>query len=221
MSRKIRESMIILTVGIGVLLLYRDLTVTPPFDLRKFDAQIVGQLDADMWRSYYERRPARLLLQMTHLLREQYRLTYSQSWLAALHATRAAFIFKDGNDSTYTNALPSLRSYYRILLPKQSDDFIQQVAQLELGWWILHRQHSPQLSKSLEDLQAHLYEMPCAKFTTHAKLRAEAMNLRDTKDQSITNEDWAKISARLRASWTELWHAVNDAPAPTTQTTRN
>jgi hypothetical protein len=41
------------------------------------------------------------------------------------------------------------------------------------------------------------------------------MEIRDAKDQSITEEDWNQISALLRESWSELWRAVNDQSEPT------
>jgi len=38
-------------------------------DFRQFDPVATGRLDADMWRSYYERRPARLFWQLAQLER--------------------------------------------------------------------------------------------------------------------------------------------------------
>ena len=46
----------------------------------------------------------------------------------------------------------------------------------------------------------------------HAKLRAEAMTIRDTKAEQggVTDADWAKIDELLHASWQSLYKAVND-----------
>ncbi len=205
MWRWILTSTLLLTAG-G---LYWDLRRPVHSDLRKFDPQALGQLDSDMWRSYYERRPARLLQQMTGLLRQQFGLSFTQSWLAAYYATRGAFVFKDGHDGMYADAIPPLRDYYRVLMPTRDEKYIASAAELELRWWILHRQQSPQLAQSLMDLEAHLYQAPAERFARHAELRAEAMRIRDAKAQTITEADWTHISNLLRESWLELWRAVN------------
>jgi hypothetical protein len=74
MRRAIRVSLLLLA---AVVLLIgaeslRERITRRPSDLRAFDAAAVGQLDTDMWRSYYERRPVRLFEQMITLLRTQY-----------------------------------------------------------------------------------------------------------------------------------------------------
>src|SRR6185295_3137213 len=83
-------------------------------DLRAFDAAMVGKLDTDMWRSYYERRPVRLFEQMITLLRTQYGMRPLEAVTNAYRAAHAAFVFKDGRGrSEYEKALPDLQAYYR------------------------------------------------------------------------------------------------------------
>jgi hypothetical protein len=75
---------------------------------------------------------------------------------------------------------------------------------LELEWWILHRERSPELARGLAELQAAIYQLPAERFAEHARLRAEAMILRDDKGSAITEADWTRIGAMLDQSWKSL-----------------
>ncbi|HKZ00953.1 MAG TPA: hypothetical protein VJ180_01860 [Pyrinomonadaceae bacterium] len=48
--------------------------------------------------------------------------------------------------------------------------------------------------------------MPVERLLGHGKLRAEAMNIRDTKAAAggVTEQDWAKIDELLHQSWRSL-----------------
>ncbi|MEW6208123.1 MAG: hypothetical protein AB1631_07135 [Acidobacteriota bacterium] len=185
--------------------------------LRRFDPQEVGRLEAAMWRSYYQKQRVRLFNQMTELLRTQYNLPFFRSNKVGYSAARAAFVFKDGhNRAEYERALPYLVDFYSAIHQVSDIDFdINRAARLELEWWIIHRQrasHKPEnLQRALAELPAELYQMPAEKFIEHARLRAEAMTIRDTKalDGGVTEEDWKRIEELLRASWQSLYEAVN------------
>lgn len=58
-------------------------------DLRAFDADEVARLDAEMWRSYYDREPVKLFFQLAELLRRQFDLPFLRSHLAAFQAAKA------------------------------------------------------------------------------------------------------------------------------------
>lgn len=182
----------------------------PEGDLRQFDPIEVGRLETDMWRSYYDRKPAALLVDLAELLRKQYHLSVTQSWATAYQAARAAFIFKAGKErADYEKALPNLVRYYRAILPAGAD--VERVARLELEWWIIHRERDRSgqaaLEKSLAELQAAIYGMPPGSFALHARRRAEAMLLRDRENAA----DWPQIRAWLDESWASLHLAVNGA----------
>ena len=93
---------------------------------------------------------------------------------------------------------------------------VYKTAQLELEWWIIHRQraqHEPgDLARALAELQAEIYRMPVDRLMEHGRLRAEAMTIRDTKAEQggVTEEDWAKIDELLKQSWTSLAQAVRN-----------
>jgi hypothetical protein len=184
-----------------------------PSDLRTFDAAAVGQLDTDMWRSYYERRPVRLFEQMITLLRTQYGMPPLEALTNAYRAAHAAFVFKDGRSrADYEKALPDLEAYYRDIDARSARQFdAHRAAALELEWWIVHREKPPELPAALAALQAEIYGVPTERFAEHARLRAQAMDLRDGKGAAITEADWQRIGEMLAASWKSLYDAVNTA----------
>ena len=182
-----------------------------PSDLRTFDAAAVGRLDTDMWRSYYERRPVRLFEQMISLLRTQYGMPPLEAVTNAYRAAHAAFVFKDGRSrADYEKALPDLEAYYHDIAARSARHFdARRAATLELEWWIVHRENPPELPAALAALQAEIYGLPAERFAEHARLRAQAMDLRDGKGSAITEADWQRIGKLLAASWNSLHAALN------------
>ncbi|MBX7221203.1 MAG: hypothetical protein K1Y36_14740 [Blastocatellia bacterium] len=194
-----------------------DLNRTPACDIREFDANEVARLDTAMWRSYYDRQKLLLFRQLTELLRTQYRFSYSKSNTVAYHAAKAAFVFKDGhNRAEYERALPELQAFYREIQSISSRPFdADQVAKLELEWWIIHRERAKhqggELEGALADAAGAIYQMPPERFAEHARLRAEAMHIRDAKaaQGGVTEADWKRIDELLHQSWQSLWKAVH------------
>ena len=96
---------------------------------------------------------------------------------------------------------------------------IFRAANLELEWWIVHRERRSaapgQLELSLAELQAELYGQAPEDFAEHAQLRAEAMTIRDDQAEAggVSAEDWRKIEQLLRDSWRSLHRAVNSGGA--------
>jgi hypothetical protein len=67
------------------------------------------------------------------------------------------------------------------------------------------------LRRALADLAAEIYRLPAGRLSEHARLRAEAMEIRDTKAEQggVTEDDWRRIDELLHASWRALHAAVN------------
>jgi hypothetical protein len=185
--------------------------------MRDFDPDEVARLETAMWRSYYARERVRLFWQLAELLRTQYRLPLWRSNAVAFRAARAAFIFKEGHArADYERALPDLRRFYECIRQVSDTDFDpERAARLELQWWIVHRErraHAPgDLERALADLAAEFYRVPAERLAEHARLRAEAMEIRDTKAEEggVTEEDWKRIDELLHASWRSLHEEVN------------
>ena len=185
--------------------------------LREFDADEVARLETAMWRSYYSRQRVKLFNELAELLRTQYRLPLLRSNAVAYRAAKAAFVFKDGHSrADYERALPDLVSFYQSIRAVSDTDFdVERAARLELEWWIVHRErrrHAPgDLDRALADLQAEIFRLPAERFAEHARLRAEAMTIRDDKADAggVTEEDWRRIDELLHGSWRSLHAAVN------------
>jgi hypothetical protein len=139
-------------------------------------------------------------------------MPWLRSYGVAYQGARAAFVFKRGRvRADYEKALPALRKYYRAIRAASDTPFdVERAARLELEWWIVHRQrelHVPEdLEKALADLQAEIYAMPAQRFADHARLRAEAMRVRDTGEANggVTEPEWQRIEQLLRESWSAL-----------------
>lgn len=194
-----------------------DLLAPRASKMRSFDPDEVARLETAMWRSYYAKEQLRLYNQMTELLRTQYNLPFIRSNAVAYQAARAAFVFKGGhNRQEYEKALPYLVSFYTSVRKVSDIPFdIDRAARLELEWWIIHRErdkHAPgDLARALAELSSELYQMPVERFVEHARLRAEAMTIRDTKAEAggVSEADWAKIDELLHASWRSLKNTVS------------
>jgi len=215
-SKKLRVFLIILALLLAYALF--DLYGPRSSKMRSFDANEVARLETAMWKSYYSRERFKLYNQMTELLRTQYNLPFIRSNTVAYQASRAAFVFKDGhNRQEYEKALPYLVDFYSSVRKVSDVPFdVDRTARLELEWWIIHRErksHAPgDLDRALADLPAEIYGVPAERLMEHAKLRAEAMTIRDNKAEQggVTDADWAKIDDLLHASWQSLHKAVND-----------
>jgi hypothetical protein len=194
-----------------------DLLGSRASSLRQFDPDAVARLETNTWRSYYDLKRLRLFGEMGELLRTQYGLPYLRSNVVAFHATRAAFVFKRGHGrEDYEKALPSLVRYYAAIRRGSDIPFdVQRAAKLELEWWIVHRERehrAPEdLARALGELQAEIYKLPVESLMEHARLRAQAMVIRDTQARAggVTDADWARIEELLRGSWHALHDAVN------------
>jgi hypothetical protein len=214
--RRVLKVALIIIVGLLAYTAF-DLLAPRSSRMRTFDPNEVARLDTAMWRSYYARQQVKLYNQMTELLRTQYNLPFVRSNTVAYQAARAAFVFKGGhNRQEYEKALPYLLNFYTSLHKVSDIPFdIDRAARLELEWWIIHRErdkHAPgDLERALAELSAELYQMPVERFTEYARLRAEAMTIRDTKADrgGVTETDWAKIGDLLHESWKSLKEVVS------------
>ena len=184
--------------------------------LREFQPDEVARLEMAMWRSYYSHDRLRLYSQLATLLRQQYNLPILRSLVVSYHAAKAAVIFQAGHGGgDYDKALPDLLAYYDAIHRVASEPFdTHRAARLELDWWIMHRERArhprADLDRSLAALQAELFAVPGYRFMEHARLRADAMLLRDrgAEDGSLTEQTWTEIERLLRASWQSLRSAV-------------
>ena len=170
-----------------------------------------------MWKSYYAHERLGLFSELATLLRRQYGLPILRSYVVAYHAARAAVVFQRGKQhSDYDKAFPEVAVFYGAIRRVSSEPFdIERAARLELDWWIVHRERDSHpredLDRTLAALQGELYHLPADQLMQHARLRAEAMLIRDkaAENGELTEKQWARIEGLLRESWRSLWEVVN------------
>lgn len=204
---------VVLVLIVAAVIAGLELSRTGSGDLRRFDPNEVARLEMEMWHDYYDRRKAALFFRLASMLRSQYGQPFLRSQVTAFRAARAAFVFQEGTARPgYEKALPDLRDYYAAILAPGAN--VPEAARLELEWWIVHRERATapagSLERALAELQAEIYQMPATAFAEHARLRAEAMLLRDRKAEAggVTDADWVRIRELLDGSWMSLSWAV-------------
>lgn len=186
-------------------------------DIRDFNPEEVARLDNAMWRSYYAKEPVRMFFQLAELLRSQYHFPLLKSHLVAYHAAKAAFVFKKGSvRADYLQAMPDLIEYYSYLRSVSASAFdVKRASELEVEWWIVHRQrdqHRPgDLDRAVADAAAEFYGVPSEKLLVYGSLRAEAMTIRDDKAGAggVTEEDWSRIESLLHKAYRSLWQNLH------------
>lgn len=195
-------------------------------DIRVFDPDEVARLETAMWRSYYDRRRLPLFGQLVALLQGQFHLQPLRAVTLAGLAARAAAVFQVGEShDDYRRALPYLERYYAGIRAVSEVPFDpRRAAELELEWWIVHREavlHPPGgLERALADLAAELYQVPAERLWAHAGRRAEAMTIRDhaaTREVGALDDDWDRIEAVLWVAWKALADEVRTARAEEAQ----
>jgi hypothetical protein len=216
--RKSKRILWLVLALVGALLLWIGVDLLGPWrvDIRHFNAEEVARLDTAMWRSYYEGRPNRLFLQLAELMRSQFHFPIFRSNRVALSAARAAFIFKNGHERVdYEKALPDLADYFQRIRDITGTSFdVQHAAELELEWWIVHRErdahHEGDLARAVAEAAAALYQVPVDKLMEYGTYRAAAMTIRDTKAAAggVSEDDWREIHTDLLIAWQSLWKAV-------------
>jgi hypothetical protein len=216
-TRKARVLLaLVLLVAVASAWVAYDLYAPRRTEMRRFDPDEVARLETAMWRSYYSRDRVKLFRELSELLRTQYRLPLWRSNAVAYRAAKAAFVFKDGRGrADYERALPDLVSFYQSVREVSDVEFdVERAARLELEWWIIHRErkrHAPEdLPRALADLAAELYGVPPERLAEHARLRADAMKIRDDRAEQggVTESDWREIDRLLHDSWRSLHRAV-------------
>lgn len=192
-----------------------DMFVPRRHSIRQFDPAEVARLETAMWRSYYDKNPARLFWQLAGGLRQQFHAPFWRSFGLAFQATRAAFTFKQGRArADYGRAIPTLIDYYQAIQDLTVEQFdVPAVAKLELEWWIVHRERNrftyPDLANALAQTSAALYRQPVPAFRSYAQLRANAMRLCDDAGQrGATEADWQRIEQELARAWGTLRRVV-------------
>ena len=182
-GHKLRWTLIVLgALVLGALL---DLYAPVRADLRDFDPRALARLDTAMWRAYDAKKPIPLFFDLAQLMREQFHFPFLRSFQGAFYAARAGLVFKRSHGAgDYEEVLPDLRAYFGGIRKISKTGFdAYRTAELELQWWIVHRERGLEdqdsLARTVAAAAAELYRVPAASLEKYGRKRAEAMAIRD------------------------------------------
>jgi len=156
--------------------------------MRNFDAERLGNYEADAWVAYYRRRWFAFLVAALGLVREGFGLSWPRSIGRAWLVLRANQVWAPYPDNDPDRARAYMRQFYADVSRINRETFdIDEAARLEIEWWRVHRylqRESPSgattpLVESLAALYAHVYAVPVAAVRGAATHRAEAMRISD------------------------------------------
>jgi hypothetical protein len=154
--------------------------------LRSFDPAKVGNLETDLWVTYYRRQWARFLVASLRVVHG----TFGMDWLRTVHGAwlvlRANQLWAP-NPGDPDGARRCMRRFYALLLLTHGEPADPaRAARLEVDWWAAHRAHQYEegsgtgpLVTALARLWAYVYDSPEEAVRPAAQHRARAMDISD------------------------------------------
>ncbi len=184
-------------------------------DIRCFNYKKVGQLDADMWRAYYNHQFVKLFRLLLLLVKNQLGLNWFLTVRLVYYSTWAAVDYRVHKQSGTNNKriLKNLTHFYSLLSRYNTDPFnYRKAAELELAWWEIHRKsykNNLELEQSLAHAVATVYNIQAESLKKYAHYRAEAMILPQHKgDKPERVIDWQEVTELTIKSWQSLHEIV-------------
>ena len=158
-----------------------------PSPLHAFDPRRVGEREARAWETYYRREWRAFFAASVGLVRAAFGMSWPRTLLAALLMLRANQVWapRHGNDPDSARRL--MRRFYSLVADSAGSSLDPtRVAELDVEWWRVHREHqydegstNEALIVALRDLYAYCYEAAPEDVRSAAALRAEAMDVSD------------------------------------------
>ena len=187
-----------------------------PRPAARFDPDRLAYLEAAGWRANYDRQWAKLLWLVLELNHEQFGLPWPRALQAAYCITRAsvAWVPKDHDlDAVrrYIRAYYVVASRYGRGLEALSPE---RAAELELRYWIVHRDLSGRsegekgpLEEALAELHACLFDVApdVARSSGVSRARAcDTVDLITSRRSPDVENDWARVERYLREAYRQV-----------------
>ncbi|MDZ4289872.1 MAG: hypothetical protein U0984_18045 [Prosthecobacter sp.] len=186
--------------------------------MTQFDPERMGQLESDMWRHYYEKN-------YPLLGSDLFLASYGQSGFSPWDSTRMAWYAANAaraaqptqpRAQAFTHALPLLIKYYQVIQKATRSSWQpEEIAPLELEWWVQRREDKSwqQYGEAITQLTAMNYQVPAARVRPACLLRAELMDYRDQRRGRMQEADWQHITSELSKSYQMLKTSVTSSSA--------
>ncbi|MCE9548862.1 hypothetical protein K8Q98_00455 [Candidatus Nomurabacteria bacterium] len=178
-------------------------------DLRKFNPEKIAELDLNMWQAYYSHNFFKLFLLLLRLNHEFFGLDYFHTLQAAYYSASAAINFRRNKEKENSEIIiEKLTKSFKIISDNNIEKFdYGKAAELEFGWWMIHRYpkaYQTSLKEGLAQAMAKTYNTDSLKLKEYADYRAQAMILRDKAKITGKETDWDEIAYLLRKSFNSL-----------------
>jgi hypothetical protein len=153
----------------------------PDSPLRKFDPRRLARYEKENYVAYYQKDWLKLLRVSVGLVKEGFRLTWSQAAYAAYLVARAEIAFAPFPNNDISKAEAYICRFYQFIKDTHHEDFdVIRASKLELNWWIAHRKlfgnvQNDELVQALAELYAEAYGVDLVNVWSAAGLRAQGM----------------------------------------------
>jgi len=176
-----------------------------------FDADRVAQLEAEGWRSYYDRDYPRIFWLMTQLTREQFGVPAPLAALAAVHIASAmkAFIPRDHDMAVVRERISRYYAITRRYSRFAKD--LGRVSELEAEYWDVHRRLIGKPDKApfidtMVALHTAIFGISSQQARESAVLRVEANNTVDriTGGSPDADAEWRRLKVQLAGCYRSI-----------------
>lgn len=181
-------------------------------DMSSFDPDRIAFYETEGWRAYYDRNWPRAFGLMMRLIESQFHIPFPRSVLAAYYVVRASIAFA-GKTPRRDVVLRCLGRFYRMAAARNQGAFDpRRAAELELRYWIVHRELVGQPDKRpfvevVAELHATLFGATTAAMWASAESRvaaADAVDLITSRRSLDPAADWRRVEECLRQAYRQV-----------------
>jgi hypothetical protein len=193
-------------------------------DLNRLNPERIAYYEKAGWEAYYDRNWLRAFGLMVRLIETQFSVPFPRSLFAALYVVRASIAFAP-RDNDLEATLRHLERFYRVAARANGSVFDpRRAAELELRYWVVHRElaEAPSLDKrplvqSLAELHGALFGRTPAEMWSSAERRAAAAEAVDRitgRRSADVAADWRRVEECLRQAYQHIKQAGRQPTTP-------
>jgi hypothetical protein len=194
----------------------------PKNTLHTIDPVQLARYETENWVAYYQKRWGRLLQVSVAMVKASFALNTWQALYGAYLVARAEMAAAPFPDNDIPRAEAYMRRFYAFIKRVHGATYdVDEVARLEVNWWVVHRQlfgrpENEPLIEALTALYAATYGVEPARVRAAAAGRAEAMLYSDqwvNAGRASGSPLIAQVEAALVRAYSALAAAVGPADA--------